>query len=140
MSFRLYVGASPSGFVELLKVPFGPAYEWDTATLGLDSNGLQAAMQRYDGQPSPAASDGVQVVTASAIYGKGFQHVLWDIDLRSQPKKIAVYVDGVGKGEFSFTGHATSVGPAVLAIGTLYRNGDGPMTDTYVDDVIVQPQ
>jgi hypothetical protein len=138
VSFRLHAGASPPGFVELLKIPFGPAYQWDTATLGLDLNGLHASMQRYDGQTGPAVSNTTVAAAPAGIYGDGFRLVVWQIDFRNTEKHVAVYVDGAGPADFTLAGHSPSVGPAVFAIGTLYRNSDGQVVDTYIDDVVVE--
>jgi hypothetical protein len=138
VTFRLHAGAAPPGLVEVLKVPFGPLYAWDTATLSLDAEGLYAAMQRYDGDAGPAVNNVAHAATAGTIYGAGFRSIVWSIDLRNDEKHASVSVDNGPVVDCALAGHSPSVGPASLLIGTLYRNADGPVVDTYIDDVVVE--
>lgn len=138
VSFRLHAGKAPPGFVEIMKMPFGPAYQWDTATLGLGNEGLNLGLQRYDGDPGPSASDGKTAVPAATLYGSGFRAVVWEIDLRGDEKIVRASVDGGPATELRMGGHTPSVAPAVFAIGTLYRSDEGAIVDTYIDDVVVE--
>jgi hypothetical protein len=138
ISFRFHAGAAPPGYVEIMKIPYGPAYEWDTATLGVNADGLGVGLQTYTGGSGPSGSNAITVAGPSKIYGAGFRLVVTDIDFQQHLKVISVSVDGGAAMSMALDGHIPTQGPANLMLGTLYRSDGGPIVDTYVDDVVVE--
>jgi hypothetical protein len=138
VTFRLHAGAAPPGLVEFFKIPFGAVDNWDTATLALDGTGLVVGLQAYFNSSTPT-SDGEVVAGATKMYAPGFRKVVMEIDFRATKKIAAVSVDDSPPIALEFPGHDTTVAPAVVMLGTMYRSQGGAIADTYLDDFVIEP-
>jgi hypothetical protein len=139
VSFRFHAGGPPPGLVELAKIPFGAPYQWDSATLNINDGGLDISLQNYTGNPGPTNTTTLNVADANKFYGAGFRHVVWEMDMRAATKHASASVDGSAPVAVQIAGHAAAPPVPNLLMGTLYRNQDGPVVDTYIDDVVVEP-
>jgi hypothetical protein len=137
MRFHVFMPTAPSGFVEILKTPWGDARKWDSFTIGMTSSGLSVAGQRYDDSDTPALIVTQQLLDASAFGVWHLVDVVWD--MTKSPKTMTVTIDTMAP--YTLTLPSTRVittGVNVL-LGPGYHDPGQKAFDAYFDDVSIAP-
>lgn len=140
ITFGLYAGTPATDTYEIVKVPYGDDNNWESFTLFVNAEGLNAATQRYDHSATPTLQDSKLVRAASTFYGTGWHAVSLRIDMRNNPRVMSVSIDGAAPTSVNITPARPTPTFTGLYLGATYGPAGKPFGDAYIDDVIVTPE
>jgi hypothetical protein len=139
VSFDLYAATPAAAYVEVLKLPFGPDFNWDSVVVSLNDSGLAVGLDLYNGSWTAVDHDFDVIVPASALYGKGWVHVVLDMDMSASPRRVTIDAGtkGVGRKTRSLT--TTHAPPTFVNMYVGFSYGDVTYRDVFLDNIVLAP-
>jgi hypothetical protein len=139
VAFDVYAATPATTYVEVLKLPFGPAFNWDSVVVSVNDSGLSVGLDEYDGSGTAAESDFAVIVPADSFYGKGWVHVALDIDMSASPRRVTIDAGTSGVGRKTRSLATTHAPPTFVTMYLGFSYGDVTYRDVFLDNVVFAP-
>lgn len=137
MSFSFRLASSANG-LEILKVTWGPANNWDTVAFAANVNeGLVASITNFIDSPGPTNTEKRQMLTPDQLYGSTWHRVAFVADMSNPTRTMHVEVDGIVRDLSQMSPHPSPSNPEV-AVGVTWQPSDGQVNGLFYDDIVIE--